>query len=299
MKLPKPFMTSICVPSSRPLEGGKADALSKVALATREFPSQPMLVGAFARDVWFWHLNGIETERATEDVDISMEFPDWKRFHAFVEKLLALGFTQPVPSHPEKLIDPDTRQKLDLLPFGALSEDGRSIIWPTDQSHWSILGFEESYRTANLLSLTPELAIRVASLPAMVILKAVAFYERLQDRRRKDGGDIGFTLSHYLDVGNKARLTGGADAGIMVLVGGDIQRAGAMLLGRDMGRMAQPSTHDHIAAKLKMETGSSTCCPLAQEIRSKVTRGDVIRARVLLGDVLAGMETVGAAASPI
>ena len=31
-----------------------------------------MLVGAFARDVWFWHLNGIETGRATEDIDISM-----------------------------------------------------------------------------------------------------------------------------------------------------------------------------------------------------------------------------------
>ena len=152
----------------------------------------------------------------------------------------------PVSSHghPEKFIDPGTKQKLDLLPFGALSKDGRSIIWPADQSRWSILGFEESYQGAAPLNVTTELAIRIATLPAMVILKAVAFYERLEDRKRKDGSDIGFTLAHYLDVGNKARLLDGADADIMDQVGGDIQLAGAMLLGRDMRRLAQPITYD-------------------------------------------------------
>ena len=73
------------------------------------------------RDVWFWHLNGIETERATEDLDISMEFQDWKGFDAFVKVLLGLGFAQPVADHPEKFIDPDTRQKMDLLPCGILA----------------------------------------------------------------------------------------------------------------------------------------------------------------------------------
>jgi predicted nucleotidyltransferase len=251
-----------------------------------------MLVGAFARDVWFWHLHGIETERATEDIDISMEFPDWKGFDAFAEVLRAGGFIQPIAGHPEKFIIPDTKQKLDLLPFGALSKDGRSIVWPADQSRWSILGFEESYQGAALLNVTSELAVRIAALPAMVILKAVAFYERLEDRRRKDGGDISFTLAHYLDVGNKARLLDGTDADIMDEVGGDIQLAGAVLLGRDMGRLAGPVTYDHIVGKLRLETGSSTACPLAQEIRSKVARGDFHRARVLLRGVLSGMQSL-------
>ena len=65
-------MTNICVPSSRPLENRKADVLRKVGRALGDSEAQPMLVGAFARDVWFWHLNGIETGRATEDIDISM-----------------------------------------------------------------------------------------------------------------------------------------------------------------------------------------------------------------------------------
>ena len=249
-----------------------------------------MLVGAFARDVWFWHLHGIDTERATEDLDISMEFPDWNGFHAFAKVLCSLGFSQPIPGHPEKFIDPGTGQKLDLLPFGALSQDGRAIIWPTDQSRWSILGFDESYQTAAFLNLTSELAIRIATLPAMVLLKSVAFYERLETRKRKDGADIGFTLTHYLDVGNKARLATGVDTDIMDQVGGDIQQASAMLLGRDMGRMARPDTRAHILEKLKLETGSATRCPLAREIARKVTHGDFRWARGLLARMLAGME---------
>jgi predicted nucleotidyltransferase len=283
-------MTDIYAPSSRPLEARKADALSKIASATQEWSSQPMLVGAFARDVWFWHLNGIETERATEDLDISMEFPDWKDFDSFAEVLLTQGFIHPITGHPEKFIDPDTKQKLDLLPFGNLSQDGRSIIWPADNSSWSILGFEESYQTAALLHVTPVFAVRIATLPAMVVLKCIAFYERLEDRKRKDGGDIAFTLAHYLDVGNKARLINGSDTDIMDLVEGDIQLAGAVLLGRDMGRMARPVTHDLLTRKLRMETSSSTFCPLAKEIRSHVTRGDFARARVLLRGLLAGLE---------
>jgi predicted nucleotidyltransferase len=59
----------------------------------------------------------------------------------------------------------------------------------------------------------------------------------------------------------------------------------------DMGRLAQPITYDHIAGKLRLETGSSTSCPLAQQLRSRVARGDFHRARVLLRGVLYGMES--------
>lgn len=292
MKLLNPCMTDICVPSSRPLEARKADALAKIATATQGWPSHPMLVGAFARDVWFWHLNGIETERATEDLDISMEFADWKGFDTFAEILLAQGFVRPIPGHPEKFFDPDTRQKLDLLPFGKLSHDGRSIVWPSDQSSWSILGFEESYRTAACLRIAPGLSVRIATLPAMVLLKSVAFYERLEDRKRKDGGDIGFTLVHYLDVEGNTRLQNSENEDIMELVGGDLQLAGAVLLGRDIGRMVQPLAYDFLVTQLRMETSSSTSCPLAKEIRRNVTQGDFARARLLLLGILDGLEAV-------
>ena len=47
-------MTAISIPSSRPIEDRKADVLRKVSRALGDPEAQPMLVGAFARDVWFW-----------------------------------------------------------------------------------------------------------------------------------------------------------------------------------------------------------------------------------------------------
>jgi hypothetical protein len=70
-----------------------------------------------------------------------------------------------------------------------------------------------------------------------------------------------------------------------------IQRAGAVLLGRDMRRMARHATYTHLVGKLRLETSSSSSCPLAQEIRNKVTHGDFLRARLLLKALLAGMES--------
>jgi hypothetical protein len=57
--------------------------------------------------------------------------------------------------------------------------------------------------------------------------------------------------------------------------------------------MAQHATRDHLMGKLRLETSSSSSCPLAQEIRNKVTRGDFLRARALLKEILTGMESTG------
>ena len=67
--------------------------LRKVSQALGESGAQPMLVGAFARDVWFW----IETGRATQDIDLSMAFPGWSDFRAFAATLKTVGFDQPDP----------------------------------------------------------------------------------------------------------------------------------------------------------------------------------------------------------
>ena len=285
-------MTAISIPSSRPLEDRKADVLRKVSRALGDPEAQPMLVGAFARDVWFWHLNGIETGRATEDIDISMAFPGWPDFRAFAETLKSVGFEQPDPECPEKLVDSATGQKIDLIPFGGVSEDGRTITWHGNQAKWGILGFEDSYRSAAIFPLGGDGSVqcRVATLPAIVTLKIMSFYERLEERKRKDGADIGFTLAHYVGVGdNRYRLAHGPDADIMDKVDGDLQRAGAALLGRDMAAFAGKETRAEVAARLAAEIGSHSKCPLTQEL-TRQTKGDFQRARSLLRDLRAGYE---------
>ncbi|MEI6646428.1 MAG: hypothetical protein WCP12_10350 [bacterium] len=285
-------MTNIYVPSSRPLENRKADVLRKVSRALGDSEAQPMLVGAFARDVWFWHLNGIETGRATEDIDISMAFKGWDVFQSFAESLKSVGFVQPDPESPEKLVDSETGQKLDMIPFGGVSSDGRSITWHGNQARFSILGFEDSYKSAAMLPLDAEEnpRCRLATLPAIMTLKMMSFYERLEERKRKDGDDIGFTMTHYMRVGdNVIRLGQGADADIMSNVEGDLLRASSVLLGRDMARLAGPATQSEIVSRLRSEISSQSNCPLAQEL-TRVTKGNFQRARDLLRDLLSGYE---------
>lgn len=285
-------MTAISVPSSRPLEDRKAGVLRKVSRALGDPEAQPMLVGAFARDVWFWHLNGIETGRATEDIDISMAFPGWSDFRAFAETLKTTGFDQPDAECPEKLVDSATGQKIDLIPFGGVSEDGRTIIWHGNQAKWGILGFEDSYRSAAVLPLGGGARFRLATLPAIVTLKIMSFYERPDERKRKDGADIGFTLAHYGEVGdNRSRLEQGPDADIMERVGGDLLRADVELLGRDMARLAGAETREEINRHLTAEISSHSKCPLTQELMRQ-TKGDFQRARDLLQNLQAGYESV-------
>lgn len=286
-------MITISVPSLRPLESRKLGALRKVAATVRQSRAPtPLLVGAYAREIWFWHLHGVETERATEDLDISLELSDWRGFDKFAARLCQAGFEQPVPSHPEKLIDAKTGQKIDLLPFGRISEDGASIVWPADGSRWSVVGFADSYRVAPMLLAGTRRTslIRVATLPAMVMLKIVAFNERLLDRKKKDGADICFTMTHYLEAGQRQRLVRGVDADIMESVEGDLQRATVVLLGRDMGETASPATRAVLAGHLRRETESASRCPLARELTQRVTQGDFRRARSLLRDLLVGLE---------
>jgi predicted nucleotidyltransferase len=295
MKSPEPSMTVISVPSSRPIEPSKSEVLTRVMRVLGEWPKPPMLVGAFARDLWFWHVHGIETQRATEDIDISMALPDWNSFREVTLALINAGFSQPVASHPEKLQDSVTGRKIDLLPFGPISPDHKSIIWPSDQSRWSIVGLEDCYKNADVFdpNANSECRLRAATLPGLVVLKLVSFYERLMDRRRKDGADIGFTLAHYQHCGTKERLMSNEAMPIMDEVGGDILRASVHLLGRDMASIISKDTRQEIVDRLHREVYSGSQCPLAREVSIHVTRGRFSEARALLGDLLNGLESSG------
>ena len=286
-------MNTISIPSSRPIDLSKTVLLRKVWSVLGNPESAPMLVGAFARDIWFWHLNEKDTIRRTEDIDISMAFQTWDHFREGSKALQNSGFTVPDPNCPEKLIEPETGLKLDLIPFGGLSEDGKTIVWYGDRRRWGIIGFEDSYNSAVFLPVGGhDEAIRVATLPAIVTLKMMSFYERPDERMKKDGADIGFIATEYLSVSpNTTRLMQGPDADLMDLVGGDILLAGCMLLGRDMARLAGDVTRSEVVLHLQQEIESPSKCPLAREVM-KFTRGIFTKARRLLDHILSGYQSV-------
>ena len=71
---------------------------------------------------------------------------------------------------------------------------------------------------------------------------------------------------------------------------GDLRRAGATLLGRDMAVLAGKETGAEVAARLAAEIGSHSKCPLTQELMRQ-TKGDFQRARTLLRDLQTGHES--------
>ena len=123
--------------------------------------------------------------------------------------MLQDGFARPYEDHPEKLVDTETGQELDLLPFGAIAEDGRTIVWPHDNSAWSVVGLQDAFDRPLWMEVAGDggpQRIRFVSAAALVMLKMVAVHDRPEARHKRDGTDIGFVIGNYLEIGNNERL---------------------------------------------------------------------------------------------
>ena len=257
------FMMTIYEKLLNPLEPKKAAALRRIHAAIGDRPS--VLVGAFARDLIFFHLHGINVPKSTLDIDISVGMSSWDDFRLAGDRLKNMGFRNAVAAHAEKFTD-ENEQEVDLLPFGGLSENGRTVVWPSDQSPWTITGIQEAFDHAWILRLEGS-DFRVIPACALIYLKLFACHDRPVDRTGKDTADIYFVLSKYLDIGHSGRLrTGGRDADIMAKESGDLLRAAARLAGRDIGAILSPDSADEFNKILRKETESRSKRPVAHAL---------------------------------
>ncbi|RKX44032.1 MAG: hypothetical protein DRP64_07280 [Verrucomicrobia bacterium] len=249
-----------------------------------------VLLGAFARDLLFYHIHGIEVPSATRDIDACVQMTSWEDFNAACDKLKALGFENKKEGHPEKFFDTNG-QEVDLLPFGSLSEDGKTIVWPQDDSPWSICGIQEAYEHAVIIEVR-DLGLRVIPPYALIYLKMFSVYDRPDDRRKKDTGDIQFVLENYLDVVGRERLrSDGSDGDVMGLVQGDLEKAAARIAGRDIGKILTEESADELSEILRIETESGSRCPIAHELAG-LHRGQFSRARAILTSLKDGFNEV-------
>ena len=119
------------------------------------------------------------------------------------------------------------------MPFGGVERKDRRIVWPAPAGEvMNVWGFSEAMESAVTVNLSPEVAVKVASLPALALLKLSAWRER-HTETSKDAADLWLLLRHYAEAGNEDRLFGPEGIGAMTAFGFDLDRAGAWLLGRD------------------------------------------------------------------
>ncbi|AOI57527.1 nucleotidyl transferase AbiEii/AbiGii toxin family protein [Burkholderia diffusa] len=241
------------VDARRPLEPAAVALLQAVRAACAQLDAAFVVAGATARDILMWHVHGIRPVRATRDVDVAVCAVSWPFHERLVEALVATGHFARAPKHQQKLLfDSGTqgfRTELDLVPFGPLEAPPGEIAWPPGGDFvLNVLGFQEAVDTALIVSIAADIEVPVASLPALALLKLLAWKDR-RARQNSDAYDLLFLLTHFHDAGNRERIW---DIAPDLLEQHDFQPelAAAALLARDARRIASPQTHDAIRALL-------------------------------------------------
>ena len=132
--------------------------------------------------------------RLTRDIDltVALDLDDFRRLSTALE---SAGWQRMAKQEHRWISQAGTI--IDLLPAGPRLRVARKIIWPESEFKMSLAGFEHVFQDSVVTQLGPGAALRVASLPAVMLLKIVAYMDAPY-RRAKDLQDIRLMLRRYL-----------------------------------------------------------------------------------------------------
>lgn len=203
--------------------------------------SEFFLTGAAARDLTLHHAYAVPVGRQTEDVDFAVMVNDWNAFTTLRQALIDSGEFTPRPGPATHRLRHRTGLPLDIVPFGAIERADRTIAWPPDQSTvFDCFGASEAFANCLWIKLPDEVVTRVASIPALTILKIAAWNDRKLTFPGKDAPDLALMFRNYLACGTMDRAA--ADHGdLFDDPEFDYETAGARLLGRDVAALLDKS----------------------------------------------------------
>lgn len=115
-------------------------------------------------------------------------------------------------------------------------------------------GFSEAFNNSVTLRLSssPELKIKVPTLPGLALRKIISWKDKYPERR-KDAEDLLFVMQNYEEAGNFERLYD-HEQDLLKEENFETQVACIRLLGRDMAMIADPDTLGTVKAILDEET---------------------------------------------
>ena len=232
------------------------------------------VVGATARDVILSLGYGIDTGRATMDIDLAVQVSSWTQFERLSEGMIATGrFSR---TQTVQRLSFENHWPVDILPFGSIGDTKDAISWPPDyEIKMSVAGFEECYEHSLIVRLRsdPDLDVRFASPAGLAVLKLLSWNDSYPERR-KDAEDLFLIMRTYCDAGNLERLYD-ENADIFETEGVDFELACARLLGRDIGQMLSAETKSKILGILEHESNLKS--------RQRLV-GDMVGVRIFGGD---------------
>jgi len=171
--------------------------LASLGEACRSLGVDFFVIGAVARDIHLQHLNDIDAPRRTRDVDVAVAVDGWESYEALQGRLITdHNFTDEAP---KQRVCSSEGVHVDLVPFGGIADTDDQIRFPPDERpEMTALGIEETRRTTIPVT-CGDVSIEVASLPALGLLKLIAWDERPRERSH-DAQDLCFILRQYYDV---------------------------------------------------------------------------------------------------
>jgi predicted nucleotidyltransferase len=192
------------------------------------------VIGATARDILVEHVHGLETTRATRDIDFAVAISSWDDYQRLKTRLTATGeFALTANAHRLMFGKEEGAYPLDLVPFDGVEHDGK-ITWPPNGEFvMNVAGYGDAYASALDVEIEPNFQIKIVSLPAMAILKVLAWNDRPD--RDKHASDVLLILRSYCQAGQFDRLYG-EELDLLERYEYDIELAGAALLALDAKR---------------------------------------------------------------
>jgi predicted nucleotidyltransferase len=198
-----------------------------------------MVVGAAARDILITHVLKIAPDRATADLDIAVSVESWPDLHRLT------GSWRSARNSVHTFLVAGV--EVDVIPFGGVEAEDRSITWPNDHK-MDVLGFREAMTTAIEVSLPLGVRVPVASLPAQSVLKLLAWRDR-RYLNRKDAIDLRSILAAY---SQGAYLDELYEEAVDLLEKNDFipATAGAERLGVEARSLIDEADHNHVSSLL-------------------------------------------------
>jgi predicted nucleotidyltransferase len=244
----------LSVKPDRPVDPLTLAVLRAIAGITRELGLPYFVAGAMARDIVLTNVFGIDTGRATQDVDLAVAVENWDQFKIVKEKLIASGQFNAAEKAIHRLYyranGGNTGYPLDILPFRGVEQPPRIIAWPPDMKViMNVIGYEDALAAAVAVTVEPDLTVSFASLPGLALLKLFAWDDRHAETP-KDAQDLVMLLRGYHMAGNQDRLYG-AELAVLEAVDYDVDMASPRLLGIDVRRIASTAALEHAIALLE------------------------------------------------
>ena len=102
------------------IDGFTVEFLDTIADVAESFKVPFFVVGAMARDILLTEGYGIETGRATQDIDLGVQVSDWDGYERLTEEFIATGEFRRDKKQVQRLLYREMLP-IDIIPFGAIA----------------------------------------------------------------------------------------------------------------------------------------------------------------------------------